>query len=236
MPKINYCKRIAKKEKVSIVVATRNNELTIERSINSLTKQHYKNIEILIIDDASDDNSLQILNSLQKNDSRITVISNTHQLGTGASRNKGLELATGEYITFQDGDDYSLPARISKQVHAFRNKDVKITLCNYVRINNKDQVIELNDRRVMKCIISMMFRRLEVLTNVGYFPDKSIGEDSDYYQMIKSKFGGNFEKVIFRTLYRAEFRIDSSFFSNTIVTKISNKRFFFEPVNDYVNS
>ncbi|MES5100711.1 glycosyltransferase family 2 protein [Agrobacterium sp. BA1120] len=220
--------------KVSVIIATRNNEKTIECAIKSLVNQDYRNIEMIIVDDASDDGSLQIIRSFAKTDERIKILTNKQRLGIGESRNTGLRVATGKYITFQDGDDYSLPSRISCQVQAFRNETIKLCLCNYVRINDSGEVLELNDRRVMKCIISMMFPREDIIDAVGYFRRTSIGEDSEYYERIKRKFGKSSEKVIFRTLYKAKFNENSSFFSNTVVTQLTSNKIKFEPTNKAV--
>lgn len=208
---------------VSVVVATRNNAGTIEDSLNSLLNQTHRNIEIIVIDDTSDDDSAGIIEVIARRDRRLTVIRNRHHLGTGRSRNLGLKAARGEYVTFHDGDDFSLPTRIEEQLTVFSNfPEKKLSLCNYVRINAKGRSLEINDRRVMKCIISMMFRRREVLERVGYFEDSSISEDSDFYERIKIEFGAC-EVLVFRTLYQALFRPHSSFFSEVKIESFDGR-------------
>ncbi|NTJ43577.1 glycosyltransferase family 2 protein [Agrobacterium larrymoorei] len=214
---------------VSIIVATRNNGLTLERSIRSLLAQTYAAIEVVVIDDASDDATPEILTKLSCLDKRVKTFRNVSQLGTGLTRNVGLLAASGSFITFQDGDDFSEPNRIAVQLEALlTGKDKYLCLCNYVRTNEYDESLEIGDRRVMKCIISMMFRRDIVLDRVGFFKDSTVGEDSDYYQRIKFEFGLSAEVLIFRTLYRALFRENSSFFSIFRVKSIGRRRFYFE--------
>jgi hypothetical protein len=199
---------------VSVIVATRNNEATIARSLRSLIEQTLTNLEIIVVDDASTDGSMKIIRELALTDHRIRVIENAYQLGTGASRNRGLQAATGDYVTFQDGDDCSAPSRLEMQYDAFRKfPGKKLALCNYVRVNERGVRLEINDRRVMKCIISMMFPRKEVIEKVGYFLEQNLSEDADFYERIKIAFGGECEVLVFRTLYEALFRHDSSFFS-----------------------
>ena len=92
-------------EKVSVIVPVYNNEKYVETCIRSICQQTYQNLEILVINDGSTDGSRQILERMAEKDKRIRL---THQenAGVSAARNKGIELADGEYLTFVDGDDY----------------------------------------------------------------------------------------------------------------------------------
>lgn len=208
---------------VSVIVATRNNEATIERSLRSLTEQTLSHLEIIVVDDASTDNSVRIIRTMALSDKRIRIIENRRQLGTGASRNRGLQVATGDYVTFQDGDDFSAPSRLEMQHDAFKKSPNKmLVLCNYVRVNDRGVRLVINDRRVMKCIISMMFPRREVLEKVGYFLESSLSEDADFYERIKIAFGKGCEFLVFRTLYEALFRESSSFFSEVEIHEATN--------------
>ncbi|WP_322884742.1 glycosyltransferase family A protein [Sinorhizobium medicae] len=214
---------------VSVIVATRNNERTIGKSLKSLLDQTHRNIEVIVIDDASDDDSLKIINDIARRDLRVSVIQNPRQLGTGRSRNLGLRAARGDYVTFHDGDDLSLPTRVAVQLAALtKSPGKKMSVCNYVRVDSMGRALEINGRRVMKCIISMMFPRNEVLERVGYFEKCSVSEDSDLYERIKIEFGASCEILVFRTLYEALFRPQSSFFSDVKIESFDGAavRFF----------
>ena len=91
-------------EIVSIIVPIYNSEKFISNSLNSLTEQSYRNIEIILIDDGSNDNSLAICNGYAKRDKRIKVFSQQNK-GAAAARNLGLSKANGKYIMFCDSDD-----------------------------------------------------------------------------------------------------------------------------------
>ncbi len=210
---------------VSVVIATKNNEATIEGALRSLMAQTIRNIEIIVVNDASSDQTGEIAERLAEQDNRIQVLHNEVSEGTGASRNRGMNAAKGKYITFQDGDDYSLPTRLEMQVDAFKESDgIKIVLCNYVRITSDGTTLQINKNRVMKCIISMMFLRDEVLARVGGFLSESISEDSDFYERIKITYGSDCERIVFRTLYHALFRPESSFFSQTTIQYFDGKK------------
>ena len=91
--------------KISLIIPVYNKEDFVVRCIDSLINQSYEDIEIIAIDDGSTDDSLKILNELEKKDQRMKVF---HQDNAGVSvaRNRGLLEATGDYVYFIDGDDY----------------------------------------------------------------------------------------------------------------------------------
>lgn len=90
--------------KISAVVPVYNSEMYIERCIHSVIKQTYPEWELILVDDGSVDNSLSILHEYEKVDSRIHVV-HQENAGPGIARNKGISIATGEYIVFIDSDD-----------------------------------------------------------------------------------------------------------------------------------
>lgn len=92
-------------KKISIVILVYNIEKYLEECITSVIGQTLKDIEIIIINDGSTDNSLGIIEKYQKKDSRIVLI-NQENKGLSEARNRGIELASGEYVAFIDGDDF----------------------------------------------------------------------------------------------------------------------------------
>ena len=93
---------------VSVIMSTYNNEKSIESSVNSILNQTYKNIEFLIIDDFSTDNTFGILNNLKNSDERIKVYRNSNNIGLTKSLNKLISKSKGNYIARQDADDITL--------------------------------------------------------------------------------------------------------------------------------
>lgn len=111
---------------VSVVMPVYNAEKYLTEAIDSILGQVYKNIELIIIDDCSSDNSVKIVESYS--DSRIRFFRNEVNLKQPRTRNKGIALANGKYIANMDADDISLPERISKQV-AFMEKNTDVDVC-----------------------------------------------------------------------------------------------------------
>ena len=90
---------------ISVIVPVYNVESYLEKCIDSIIHQTYKNLEIILVDDGSTDNSGKICDVYKEKDSRIKVIHKQNR-GLSSARNCGLEIAKGEYIGFVDGDDY----------------------------------------------------------------------------------------------------------------------------------
>lgn len=100
---INY--NLQHDKKVTVVVPIFNTTNYLSRCINSITNQSYRNLEILLFNDGSTDESLRMCNLIASKDPRIKVISQPNQ-GLSESRNNGIDMATGDYICFIDSDDY----------------------------------------------------------------------------------------------------------------------------------
>ena len=100
-------KRTMKKEqqKVSIIVPIYNGAKVLRRCVDSIVKQNYENWELLLINDGSKDESIQICTEYAKKDNRIKVIDKENE-GVSATRNHGISEATGSYVHFVDCDDY----------------------------------------------------------------------------------------------------------------------------------
>ncbi|MBU3089493.1 glycosyltransferase [Clostridium gasigenes] len=132
-------------ELVSIVVSNYNNEKYIEECLDSLVNQTYKNIEIIIVDDASTDNSVDVINNWIKKvsvdldkENRIVFLKLPRNVGFSGAVTAGLYLTTGEYIAMQDGDDCSNEMRIEKQIKYLKeNKDIKVVGTNYATFTDK---------------------------------------------------------------------------------------------------
>jgi glycosyltransferase involved in cell wall biosynthesis len=99
---------------VSVLIPVYNASLYLEDAILSILNQSYVNLEVILVDDCSTDNSLALIKKFQ--DNRIRLIESEVNRGIGSALNAGLEIATGKYILRMDADDIALPERIAKQV------------------------------------------------------------------------------------------------------------------------
>ncbi len=129
--------------KVSIIVPVYNSEKYLKDCLDSLVHQTLKEIEIIAINDASSDNSLAILKAYEtKYPDKLKVYSNPNNLGQGATRNKGIELANGEYIGFLDSDDYVNFNMYAKMYEmAKKNDNPEVVTTGLVFVKNNDYLV-----------------------------------------------------------------------------------------------
>lgn len=125
---------------VSVIVPVYNNEAYVEKCIRSITEQSYKNLEILVINDGSKDSSLEILEKLAEEDTRIKLF-DQENAGVAAARNKGLEHATGEYVTFIDGDDYVGRNYISNLCEKAESQALEMVICGLKFVDEKECIL-----------------------------------------------------------------------------------------------
>lgn len=120
-------------ELVSVILPTYNRIKTIQRSIDSVLDQTYKNIELIIVDDNSTDGTFDLISELYGDDERIIYIMNDSNMGPSGARNAGVDAAHGEFIAFQDSDDIWHPDKLEKQMAIFENAgdEIGMVYCQY---------------------------------------------------------------------------------------------------------
>ena len=123
---------------ISIIVPVYNVEKYIRKCLDSIIGQTYTDLEIILVDDGSPDNSGAICDEYAKNDSRIKVIHKQNG-GLSSARNAGLDVASGEFVTFIDSDDYIEADTISSVVDAISQKQVEIVLIREKQVNQKGE-------------------------------------------------------------------------------------------------
>jgi len=151
-------------DKISIIVPVYNVEKYLKECIESILSQTYKNIEIILIDDGSTDNSGKICDEYLKKDSRVKVIHKENG-GLSDARNTGIEIASGKYIGFVDSDDY-----IAKDMYDFlyqniKRKNAEISGCNrFLVYENK---IEIYGKKECYEVMDSQ-RAIQMLCTIGY--------------------------------------------------------------------
>lgn len=113
---------------ISIIIPVYNAEKYINRCIKSIVNQSYSELEIIVVNDGSTDNSLSLCETIAAQDDRIKVISQENA-GVSKARNTGIRLAKGEYVMFLDSDDYMLPDMCKTMVDVLLNKRADCVIC-----------------------------------------------------------------------------------------------------------
>lgn len=123
-------KKALKQKRISIIVPVYNVAEYVERCVSSILAQTYEDFELILVDDGSKDGSSEICNRLKEGDNRIQVIHQENQ-GLSAARNRGLSAATGDYITYIDGDDYVEPSYLEVLYHNAVTYQAEVSVCGF---------------------------------------------------------------------------------------------------------
>src|SRR5690349_2860928 len=122
-------------ETVSIITPTFNSAKYIAETIQSVQKQTYSNWEMIIVDDGSKDTTVGIIQNFMEDDHRIHLIQLHKNSGPAKARNKGIEKAQGDYMTFLDADDIWFPDFIASSIQAIRQTGIHFVFSSYKRSN-----------------------------------------------------------------------------------------------------
>lgn len=134
---------------VSIIVPFFNTGVLLERSIRAFINQSYENIEIVLINDGSTDNSLNIAKELTKSDDRVKIVSQENK-GVSTARNVGMEVAKGKYFYFPDSDDSIELDTIEKLVEGIQKFDADLVICGYAWVDRQGNNVEVKTYKLKK--------------------------------------------------------------------------------------
>ena len=222
-------------DKISIVVAVYNAEKTLKKCVDSLLNQTYNNIEIILVNDCSKDNSLDICNEYSKANDNVKVISNERNSGVSDTRNNGIDNSTGEYICFVDSDDY-VESNYIEVLYYYYQKYNTVPICGFVYHDEYNhakpvkyswsgdeglvslgEAFKLKSELYLTALWNKLFdRKLIVDRNIRFDTNVSVGEDLrfsvDYF--IKN----NVDKicVLSEPLYHYMKLTDNSLMSNFV--------------------
>lgn len=117
--------------KISVIVPVYNVEKYLDKCLSSLINQTYKDVEIILINDGSQDSSLEICQAYREKDSRIVIVNQSNK-GPSAARNAGIMMSTSEYITFVDSDDWIDKSMLEKMISAAEDSRADLVLCGMI--------------------------------------------------------------------------------------------------------
>lgn len=137
-------------KKISVILPVYKVEKWLNRCLESIVNQTFKNLEIILVDDGSPDNSGKLCDEWATKDKRIKVIHKENG-GVSSARNIGIDKATGDYITFVDPDDYIDLTMYEKLLKRDVNNEADIIMCGFSRSYEDGQIICENELNLLKC-------------------------------------------------------------------------------------
>lgn len=177
--------------KISIIMPVYNGEKWIERAIYSCLNQTYDNIELICVNDCSQDNSVAIIKQIQKTDKRLVLIQNRENVGQGICRNTGIASATGQYVAFIDQDDFYEVDAMERMYCVIQKHKTKAVFANW-SIEKGKEIIPQNhysnelyrpDSRSMCFFISPWAKLIDIhfiRENCIYFGEGFVAEDRPF--------------------------------------------------------
>lgn len=156
---------------ISVIVPVYNSEKYLKRCIDSILNQTYKAIELILVDDGSPDNCGKICDEYAKKDKRVRVIHKTNA-GVSAARNSGLEIASGNYATFVDSDDYIEPEMYGNMMEKVHQYNCDVVMCDCIKDFTDHSEIYTHDIRAgfydKEQLVNEYYPHLLMMENVEY--------------------------------------------------------------------
>lgn len=233
-------------ETVSVIIPTFNRASTILKSVQSTLKQSYHSLEVIVIDDGSADNTEQIVESIH--DARVKYVRLEKNSGASYARNRGIEIASGNYIAFHDSDDLMRPDRIAKQIDFCKKtkSDMVFGLVNRVNVANQKTCIEpdnvdssfLPDNAYTyflmegKVWTQTVLGRAECVKNVLFDCELPNRVDWDWSIRFSEKYRINFQNLICADSYISENSISQNQAKALKSTKKMYKKYYKDIISD----
>jgi hypothetical protein len=196
---------------VTILMTTYRTGKRADTAIASVLAQSYRNIELIVVDDASGDDTPAIVRDWAKRDSRVTFIPLECNVGTYAAKNIGLRYAEGAFVTCHDSDDWSHPLKIEHQVRPLLDDPRLVaTTSHWVRMQDDGVYYARQLHPLMRLNPSSpLFRRKEVLERAGAWDCVRTGADSEFLARLRLVFGKRAVKRVAQPLSLGSHRPDS---------------------------
>ncbi len=202
-------------------MAVYNGEQYVDKAIKSIINQTYQNIEFIIIDDSSNDNSFKIIKKWADNEKKIKILKNSINIGLTKSLNKAIKICQGDFIARQDADDVSLPSRLEKQVDFLKkNKYFAFCGCDSIRKQNKNQnlIYYFDYNEIEKnLIVENCFIHPSILIRTSILKTYGAYDESYYY-------GQDYE-LWCRLIYKYKLKA-KNLHDKLIIMNIPSKKFY----------
>jgi len=178
--------------KITVIIPVYNAGDQVRTAIESILKQTWTNIEVIVVDDCSSDHTASIVQSYLDSEPRVKFYQTPKNSGPYVARNIALQHATGDFITINDADDWSHPQKLARQVrHLLKNKKVMGNTSEQARATEELSFYRRGKpgQYIFSNMSSFMFRRKEVLDKLGHWDSVRFAADSEFIMRIKHIFG-----------------------------------------------
>ena len=212
-----------KEDQISVIVSVYNTEQYLAQCIQSILKQTYQNLELILVDDGSTDRSLAICTHYQELDSRVRVFHQSNQ-GVSKARNYGMDVAAGNFITFVDSDDYVMPNYLEELFEALKSTGSQIAISDFQYYKgNGHLLVHMPEHKVSQ----------HIFTPREWF-DFAYTNRDDFFQLIYTVLWGKlFQREVLKQVFCPEdTQIDDEF--TTWKTYLQTSKIVYLDDEDYI--
>jgi tetratricopeptide (TPR) repeat protein len=175
---------------VTVIMTVHKNNPMLKTAINSILNQTHKKLELLLIDDASQEKDQKIYHEFTRKDNRIKVIRQKTNSGTYSCRNLGIESARGEFVTFLDSDDWQHPQKVEHALDRLdENLDSVATLESYIRLSPAGRLAKVGSWFARKSLMGITWRTDILRNKLGGFDEVRVSADSELLERAEVIFG-----------------------------------------------
>ena len=175
---------------ISVVVSAYRPDRGLLTAVRSLLAQSWRNLEVLVVDDASPAEYDPILTECTALDDRVRLIRLPHNSGTYTARNTAIDTARGAFLTFHDSDDWAHPLRLEAHVRPLLDDpSLQATVSHALTVSDHLIITKPGRNPKLLCTPSLMFRLPEVTGRLGYFDSIRKAADTEYLRRIQAVFG-----------------------------------------------
>lgn len=212
---------------ISVIVPIYNQEKYLEKCVESILKQTYSNIEVILVDDGSSDQSVDMCDQYKKIDNRVIVIHKNNG-GLSDARNKGLDIAKGDYISFIDSDDFVRKDMFDVLLKRMTDENADIVFCDCLMVDDKMNVLKSENTR--KCLEQQTF------TTDTLFQDNLIPIEQHWLTVVA--WNKLYHKSIFENLrypfgkyHEDEFLFHHIYSKVHVITCTNERLYFYRRIN-----
>jgi glycosyltransferase involved in cell wall biosynthesis len=173
-------------------MSAHNARATIGYAAKSILGQTYRNLELLIGDDGSDDGTLQTARSEVGHDPRVRFFRSESNHGPYGMRNALLPVVRGELVTFQDADDFSLPSRLESQVRHLAENNVVACVTRWLRVREDGQFVFFSDQAALRMSVVSLMAPRRIFELDGPYRSARFAADTDFLERLRATYGDQY--------------------------------------------
>lgn len=177
--------------KVSVIMTCYDAAGFVGAALGSVLQQSWRNLEVIVVDDGSSDATWAIVEAIARGDARVRALRALRNVGTYAAKNAAIAQASGDYVAFNDADDWAHPQRLEQAVRALEAEPSLVAVSGqYFRLEDSGRVYAPKLYPLIRWSPnSIVFRRREVLERIGYLDENRYGSDSEFVARLRAEFG-----------------------------------------------